>query len=94
MSEQPFQVGDRVVTNEFATEHVRGEVMMDGVGCEEKSIHFTAGEKAVVREVYPAWDVIAITFVDGVEDCVDAYTLDLEYRPINDPSMYDKTLFD
>lgn len=40
-------------------------------------------------------DIIEVLF-DGYvtpTSCWD-YSLDLEYRPINDPSMYDKTLFD
>lgn len=88
-----FQMGDRVVTNEGATDFLRMEALVSE-DLRGKSPFFGAGERAVVLGVDELDDLVYIRFDDGCEDDLYSWTLDLEYRPINDPKMYDKTLFD
>lgn len=89
-----FQKGDRVVTNEDATEFQRMDTILWGYSPKERSIYFEVGEKATVLDVMEHLGHIHVRFDDGSEDYVDAYIFDLVYRPINDPSRYEKTLFD
>ena len=88
-----FQVGDRVVTNEAARELTRLAYEV-GENLNGKSIYLEPGERAVVLTVDEKDDLVYIKFDDGYEDNVYDWALDLEYRPINDPKMYDRTLFD
>ena len=88
-----FQVGDRVVTNEAARELTRLSYEQEG-WLRHGTKYLEPGERAVVLAVDDELGLIYIKFDDGFEDNVYDWALDLEYRPINDPKMYDRTLFD
>lgn len=92
-----LQVRDVVETNEYATEDPRLDLLVDGTVPEGKSRYFTAGERGVIKAIeYDRGEpfLIYVRFDDGSEDNLYAGSLDLVYRPINDPALYDRSLLD
>lgn len=92
-----FQVGDYVETNEVATEELRGETILNGYAPEGKSAYYKPGERGVITDIQ--YDnnepyLIGVRFSDGVWDNLFAVSLDLVYRPINNPALYAKSLLD
>lgn len=93
-----FQKGDIVETNENAREHLRLSVILTGRHPDNQSAYYRPGEKARVVDVgrYEGDStLIEVEFTaDGTVDNIYADCIDLVYRPINDPSLYERSLLD
>lgn len=92
-----LEINDRIETNESARETPRPEVMLGKPLPAGKTTHYTAGEKGTItaidydnRQPY----LVHIRFDDGSYDVLYAEDVDLLYRPINDPAMYERSLLD
>lgn len=73
-----IQSGDRVETNDYAARYEWHD----------------AGNRGTVTEVDYRNVFIHVLFDNGETDVMSDEALDLIYRPINDPALYDRSLLD
>lgn len=92
-----LQIGDRIETNEGACELARPETLLTGMPKPGQTAYYKAGERGRITAIdYADCQpyLVHITFDSGEYDVLYAEDVDLLYRPINDPALYDRSLLD